>query len=369
METAAAYRDWSALPVELILMVMRAVDIPDLLRAGAVCPTWRAAYSEIRHARFPITNSSPCLLYSAAADDPDTATVYNPSTGDAFKVRLPSPEFRRRHVVGSGHGWIIAADEDSNLQAVNPLTGAQVDLPPATTLHNVEPSSDGYNLSGGEDHIQVSRRQLRIQYYYRAYLSCSPSAGAACTVLLVHRPEGKISFARVGDGRWTHIRTASLLPPGYGYYSAAYNDNDGLFYLLNCDHSVYTLDLNAAPVVSAAAIRKIAEGVTGMFDPIADDTRYAQWGDIVLTPWGDILLVWRCKDSRRLSSPVHIPAGFENEVPRPYHETYTEEVLIYKAAVNGQELVKIGSSGLREHALFLGFNASMCLSTKEFPYC
>ncbi|CAO2142214.1 unnamed protein product [Urochloa humidicola] len=364
METAAVYRDWSALPVDLILMVMQAVDLPDLLRAGAVCPSWRAAYSEIRRVRFPITNSSPCLLYSAVADPDDTATVYNPSSGAAFKVRLPPPAFRGRHVVGSGHGWIITADEDSNLQTLNPLTGAQVDLPPAAALHNVEPCSDGYNISGGEEDVRVSRRQLRIEYYYRAYLSCSPSAGTACAVLLVHRPEGKISFGRVGDDRWTHISTASLLPPGCGYYSAAYNDKDGLFYLLTCDHCVYTLDLNVAPVV----IRKIAEGVTGMFDPIADATRYSQWGDIVLTPWGDILLVWRLKDWRQQSSPVHIPAGFyEHEVPRPYDETYTEDVLMYKVSANGRKLVQIGGANLQGHALFLGFSASMCLSTKEFP--
>ncbi|CAL4983729.1 unnamed protein product [Urochloa decumbens] len=376
METEAVYPDWSGLPEELILMVMQALGIPDLLRAGAVCPSWRAAGADLRRARFPITDPSPCLLYSAAAaaDDPDTATVYNPSTGAAFKVRLPAPPFRSRHVVGSGHGWVITADEESNLQVVNPLTGAQVDLPPAATIHNVRPSYDDqgrpiYNLFG--DHASpVSRRELRTLYYYRVYLSCSPSAGTACFVLLVHREEGQISYARVGDGRWTHIRTASVLPPGCGYYSAAYNDKDGLFYLLTCDHCIYTLDLSAAPpaVSAAATIRKISKGVKGMFDPIAEATRYAQWGDLVLTPWGDILLVWRDKECRELDSPVHVPAGFEHEVTRPFHETYTQDILLYKVGVNGRKkLVEIGGTDLRGHALFLGFNSSMCLSTKDFP--
>ena len=34
-------------------------------------------------------------------------------------------------------------------------------------------------------------------------LSASPSAGRACVVLLLQMPMGEVSFARLGDDRWT----------------------------------------------------------------------------------------------------------------------------------------------------------------------
>ncbi|KAF8700119.1 hypothetical protein HU200_034482 [Digitaria exilis] len=85
----AVHPDWSGLPEDLTAMVMRSLDIPDLFSAGAVCTSWYAAYSAVRRVRIPITDASPCLLYSCAADDDNTATLFSPSTGAAFKVRLP----------------------------------------------------------------------------------------------------------------------------------------------------------------------------------------------------------------------------------------------------------------------------------------
>jgi hypothetical protein len=139
----AAHPDWSGLLEDLLAMVMRSLDIIDLFHAGAVCTSWYAAYSAVRRVRIPIKDAAPCLLYSCADDDADTATLYSPSGGVAFKVRLLAPSFRSRHVVGSAHGWVVTADEASNLQALNPLTGAQVDLPPVTGFHHVEPCPEG----------------------------------------------------------------------------------------------------------------------------------------------------------------------------------------------------------------------------------
>lgn len=143
----------SSLLEDLIVIVMHLLAIPDLFHAETICTSWRAAYSAVRRFRFPITDASPCLLYSSAGDDAGTATIYSPSANAAFKVRLPCPSFRSLYAVGSAHGWIVVAAEQSNLRAINPHTGAQVDLPPVTALDldHVEASSDGqgrhvYNL-------------------------------------------------------------------------------------------------------------------------------------------------------------------------------------------------------------------------------
>ncbi|EAY93126.1 hypothetical protein OsI_14932 [Oryza sativa Indica Group] len=127
---AAAAADWTSLPDDILFLVMRQLGIPDLLNAGAVCSSWRPTYSSLR---LPITDKSPCLLYScdadADADDDDVATVYSPSSGATFKLRLPAPAFRRRYMVGSDHGWVATADELSNLQVWRCRDPRWVDTP------------------------------------------------------------------------------------------------------------------------------------------------------------------------------------------------------------------------------------------------
>ncbi|KAK3120201.1 hypothetical protein QOZ80_9AG0683580 [Eleusine coracana subsp. coracana] len=287
---ASVHPDWSGLPEDLIAIVMRVLDIPNLLRASSVCASWRAAAFPVRRVRIPIKDASPCLLYSCAGDDADTASLYSPSSGVSFKVRLPGPAFRSRYVFGSGHGWIVAADEESNLQALNPLTGAQVDLPPVTGLYHVESCSDdqgrpAYNLR--DDVMAPGARdvytplELRLYLYHHVYLSCSPSAGAECIVLLLHKHNGEMFFARVGDSRWTRIswkEPNERFPCNEGCRAAAYNKNDGLFYVLFSDDSVFTLDLNGPSPVA----RKIIQGAARLETSAKS---------IVLTPWGDIFQV------------------------------------------------------------------------------
>ncbi|KAK8455798.1 hypothetical protein SEVIR_4G221300v4 [Setaria viridis] len=212
---ATLYPDWAGLPQEMVATVMRALDIPDLFRAGTVCSSWYAAYSDVRRVRIPITDAAPCLLYSARDNgDASDATLYSPSSGGkAFKVRLPDPPLGSRALVGSSHGWLAAADEASNLHLVNPLTGAQVALPPVMALYHVESSVDEqgsleYSVQEGEDPddpVRYPAQKLRLFLYYKVAMSCSPSKVRDRIVLLLHRPDGQISFAHIGDDKWTQI--------------------------------------------------------------------------------------------------------------------------------------------------------------------
>lgn len=360
--------DWSRLPDDMLIEVMRSLEIPDLLSAGAVCSSWRPAYTAVRRVRLPITDKSPCLLYScdadADADDDDVATVYSPSSGATFKLRLPGPPFRRRYTVGSDHGWIVTADELSNLQVINPLSGVQIDLPPVTELYNVESFTDEqgslmYNNYEDSMHrddplgfpVPYHPQRLRLFLYFRVILSCSPSAGSECVVLLLHSPDGQLSFARIGDHSWTRLTDIENLWDR-GYRHAVYNKNDGLFYLLHFQGSIHTLNLNGpSPVVN-----EILKGVTAWDNPTKS---------IVMTPRGDMLQVWRCRELRWNDAPVQFPSEDSDDVHDPCQELYTDEMLLYKVDFDGQKLDKMDS--LEDYVLFLGFNSSICLSAKDFP--
>ncbi|KAF2911490.1 hypothetical protein DAI22_11g183800 [Oryza sativa Japonica Group] len=370
---------------------MESLAIPDLFRAGTACASWYAAYSTARRARIPIRDSAPCLLYSGEGDDdPSTATLYSPSSGDCFRVRLPDPPLRSRALVGSAHGWLATADERSDLHLVNPLTGAQVALPPVTALHNAESFLDEqgslmYNLYEAREELEeflspdpaVYRAQkLRMFLYHRVILSCSPSAGRSCIVLLVHKPDGMISFARLGDERWTHINRATSngsLKRDIGYTDALYNKNDGLFYLLSFDGSICTLDLSGSNPVARHIMRKKT-----IWD---NPSKY-----IVLAPWGDLLEVWRLRETEETDEipdnasldgdsepddeiPDDVALDGDSEPDEPDEDRsdrwFTEEIMLYKVDIDKQKFVKMRSIG--DHALFLGFNSVVCLPTKDFP--
>jgi hypothetical protein len=240
-----------------------------------------------------------------------------------------------------------------------------VDLPPVTGFHHVEPCPEGrhglpaYNLYEGElgpgTPSVYTARELCIFLYHRVFLSCSPSAGAACVALILHKQCGQMSYARIGDDRWALITRASeTVPWDDEYLYASYNDKDGLWYVLSLNCCIYAFDLNGP----SPTARKIIQNGT-LWD---DTTNY-----IVFSPWGDTLRVGRNFEVRTLPTPVHVPAEPACEVLDPCSEAYTYEMKLCKVDVGNQNLVEISSSDLQGHTLFLGFNSAMLVATKDFP--
>ncbi|XP_051205554.1 uncharacterized protein [Lolium perenne] len=362
----AAPPDWSCLPDDMLLIVMQILDIRDLLSAGAVCSSWRPAYSAIRSIRLPITDASPCLLYSCESDDSSTATIYSPSSKVTFKVRLPDPPFRCRHVVGSGHGWIVTADEMSNLQALNPLTGAQVDLPPVTGLYHIKSflNEQGrimynhhYDAPSYPDPLVYYPEELRLFLYHRVVMSCSPSAGRQCVVLLIHRPTGQLSFGRIGNELWTRIIGEGDVFDGLKYnetVGAVYNENDCLFYVVSPNGCIFTLDLNGPLPVARKILQEVAIDI--------DNCKK----NIVLTPMGHIFQVWRFSECRLATNPgIYVPNIWDDEdYEYGGEEWITTRMELYKVDIDEQKLVK--TTCLEGYALFMGFSSPILVSTQDF---
>ncbi|CAO2183673.1 unnamed protein product [Urochloa humidicola] len=232
--------DWSQLQQDVITNIFCQLQVPDLVSSGAVCGTWRLSYLAVRRLRLCSPNQSPYLVYSSADRDRNTATLHDLSTNNTYHVSLPDPPFRSRYIIGSSHGWLVTADEQSQLHLLNPVTGAQIALPPPHTIKGVTPSftSDGVlyrytfrsaDVEPGSIEDQERERRYPLEdrspkgtrnyLYEKVVLSSDPSFGADCVVLLKHSPGMHLSFARVGDTSWTWID----LEPCYGYSDVVYN--------------------------------------------------------------------------------------------------------------------------------------------------
>ncbi|CAO2183645.1 unnamed protein product [Urochloa humidicola] len=216
-DDTATSRDWSQLPPDLLVSVLSLLEIRDLFASAAVCLGWRAAARQLGF--WP--TQGPYLVSSSSDHDAATAALHNISTGRSFHAAaLPDPPFRSRYVVGSSHGWLVTADEQSQLHLLNPITGAQFALPPPEAIGGVVAISNRHRQLFGHDidYLDLKGRcvnderepefrrpkKTRRFLYQKVILSSDPSGGD-CTAVLIHRPWDHISFARIGDFTWTWV--------------------------------------------------------------------------------------------------------------------------------------------------------------------
>ncbi|CAN6342619.1 unnamed protein product [Urochloa humidicola] len=290
--TAAVQADWSGLPEDLLLLVMGALDVPSLVRAGAACSPWHAAYATFRRLRLPSPRQAPCLLYAREDYGPNHVAMYSPTTGETFRVHLAGPPHHRRGLTVStaAPGWVFTTDRVGDPYLLNPLTGARADLPPVKTLDDNDTFLDGngehiFPAMPEQGDMEPGVFRARDLAFIRVAISAGAGgSGGAATVLVSHPTMSKLSFARVGDERWTPLTGVGPLvgPDALCFDNFVYNDKDRLFYAAESDGYVYTIDLNGpSSVVTRIFVAK----------PRTSGCNHTMY--IAVAPSGDLVLVDR----------------------------------------------------------------------------
>ncbi|CAL4907118.1 unnamed protein product [Urochloa decumbens] len=310
--TEVFHADWSGLPEDLLLIVMGALDVPSLVRAGGACSPWRAIYATFRRLRLPSPRQAPCLLYAREDYGPNHVAMYSPTTGETFRVPLAGPPHHRRGLTVSTAvpGWVFTTDSVGDPCLLNPLTGARASLPPVKTLDHYDTFLDGngehiFPAKPEYGDMEPSVFRARDVVFGRVAVS---AGGGAATVLVVHPPESRLSFTRVGDERWTPLTGVGPLVghDALDFDNVLYNDKDGLFYAAESNGSVYTIDLDGpSPVVTRIFVAK----------PRTSGGNHTMY--IAVAPSGDLVLVDR----------------FWNQPHRPVEEHITYQDYRYKDAV------------------------------------
>ncbi|XP_066347811.1 F-box only protein 7-like [Miscanthus floridulus] len=169
------------LPQEILMEIFALLETPDLVRAGSVCCSWNSTYTStccFRRYKWPQT---PCLIYTSESAGDNVAFIYSLEEKRAYKLTLPEPPIHRRYLIGSSNGWLVTADERSEMHLVNPITSEQISLPSVVTIE-------------------------------------------------------QLSFARLGDEKWT------WLPPHSNFEDCIYKD--GLLYAVTLLGQIITFDLS-----------------------------------------------------------------------------------------------------------------------------
>ncbi|KAG2558330.1 hypothetical protein PVAP13_8NG134500 [Panicum virgatum] len=275
------------------------LEIPDLLRASSVCSSWNVAYTSLRSSGLYRQPQTPFLLYTTESDADNVACLYNLAEDRVYRLTLPEPAIRSWYLIGSSNGWLVTADERSELHMVNPITGERIALPPVTTIEQVKPILDDAGV---------------IQEYELSHFS------------------GEEVF------RDPTIDALHELP------TAAYEDCiyvDGVLYAVTAASGIDAFDLT---------------GPTNLRKVIMEGTKNYIYEHIYITqtPSGELLVVWREQDAIVESDDV--PADIRKE---------TRRITLYKVDMEAKELVEVDS--LHDHALFLGYSQSYCVSAEEYP--
>ncbi|XP_051213123.1 F-box only protein 7-like [Lolium perenne] len=332
------------LPQDVLMDIFATLEIPDLIRAGVVYPSWHSAYTSLQNLGLYKLSQTPCLLYTSESAGDNSAYLYSLSEKRSYKLTLPDPPLRTRCLIGSSHGWLITVDERSEMHLVNPITCEQISLPSVITIEHVTPIFDEcgllhkYELSwhaGIYDAFDppsiYDLDKLRDEFQLKAFVFDDTSTGSYI-VVLIHNPLRQLSFAKVGADKWT------WLPP-YDVYDDCTYKND-ILYAVRSTGDIHAFDLSG-PVVTMKMI-------TGTSDCVSTGSSY-----IVQDPWGGLLVICR------------IFEDYEFLRDRAPVFWKTDEINMYEVDMVASELKEINC--LNAHALFLGHNQSLCLSAKEYP--
>ncbi|KAE8815781.1 hypothetical protein D1007_06842 [Hordeum vulgare] len=389
---------WSDLPSDLLQCVLARLPVPDRIRFPAVCTAWGSAASALHPRAVPVPSPWLMLPFDPTARRgrgggkfSEKARFLSLSDGKVYAVPQPVPAIPDRLCVGSSpEGWLVTADAASELHLLNPLSGAQVPLPPPDTLPFVHASRDAdgrvvsYSLrccfadDDGDEGATVivppesfAPDRLRYELYKKAILVSAPREGhtaasgsgpwGSYAVMLIYQPLSRIAIARAGDTRWTLLDTPSRRwADAVRASSSASAGGRQLVYAMDSAGRVdaWDVDVTADTTTMRKAIAPSYCCCSGRACSMsAACSRYL----VELSP-GRLLQVHRVRDA------AHARYTWE---PRPESIEYTTVAAEFFELIGGRWAPvdsRNGRAGIvAGHALFLGKNASLCVPVDDCP--
>ncbi|XP_028057732.1 F-box protein At4g12382-like isoform X2 [Camellia sinensis] len=134
-------RDWSDLPADLLLLILRHLNFLDHLSFFGVCKSWRWALEQCT-----LENQLPAQPYWVISRKMSTSTDIIWHFGDSSTRRsytINVPELSQARCLVSKHGWLLlfSSEPISSLFFFNPFSRARIDLP--WTISESVPVAEG----------------------------------------------------------------------------------------------------------------------------------------------------------------------------------------------------------------------------------
>ncbi|CAL9206958.1 unnamed protein product [Musa hybrid cultivar] len=332
--------DWSNLHQDVLNLIFSELSLRDFLCCTVVCGTWLRTICDLRRYCSKLCHQSPWLAFSgssddigSAIDDPFAAHFFSLSEQKVYTIPLPQPPIRNRLFLGSSYGWLITIDKCFKIRLLNPINGAQINIPFILTLDNIGSFRDPWGRIRGDTnniiHNQYPREEIS-KLNFKAMLSSDPSCGDYI-VTLIHYPYGGISIARSNDNKWTTMSLPGLYQDVIFYKDQLYATFYGRIDIWD------DLDQEWKTVVPERKLDEIYP------------FHFSFWF-LIQTPSCDLLLVWGkiAPTTKHNNDKIKIPL-----------------MIVDRLDIHNGTSLQVKNLG--EYALFLCNNQSLCLSCKDFP--
>ncbi|XP_043697714.1 F-box protein At2g17690-like [Telopea speciosissima] len=204
----AAISGLSQIPEELLVMIMQRLTLPDMIRFGCVCSSWRSVSAPARHGKLPWL-----MLPYDTREGNGAYGFFSLYNRQFYKLQLPEAAGAR--IFGSSHGWLVTVHPESGIHLLHPFSRVRLQLPSLSTFPAVLDTF--YSNEGDLIYVLRSSKGCRAAYGFKwmrdAYigkfaLSSSPSSSSLdCIVVATYGERRKLAFCRPGDNRWTALKT------------------------------------------------------------------------------------------------------------------------------------------------------------------
>ncbi|KAF9606322.1 hypothetical protein IFM89_024990 [Coptis chinensis] len=342
--------DWSELLEELVYSISQRFLLPDMIRFGCVCPSWKSVSAPaLRH-----KGRLPWLVVPYTADrNVDESDNYCRdgllgffSILDGITYKIETPELRERRILGASFGWFTTVHGNSEMQLFQPLTKKIVRLPAISKFPFVAgirtdeeerliysvyiPDGTVFDIGSG-GYMRDTLLHKAKTFFYPDRSSSHPSI-----VVVLPGIFGccNLHFCRPGkDDCW------NVIPKGdYGYHDFTFYK--GNFYALRFNGTLDImngLDGLSPPTVSLVASLSVEE--------------YEAY-HYLLASSDDLWKVVR-----------FLHDFIEDESYRPFTKTFN----VFKLDFSKSKWVEAEDIG--DHAFFVGSNNSFSVIALDFPGC
>ncbi|XP_074287120.1 putative F-box protein At2g16290 [Silene latifolia] len=324
---------WTALPLDVLgAIAMKLETIEDFICFSAVCRYWNHVSTLIKHQWRPIPVPWLLLAENTHENPGCVRKIFNLANNKCYQLRLP--ETFRTRCWGSAYGWVAMIDTGFNCQLFNPLTKAHISFP---SLKNIVIAPQTYEDEDDEEYIcwLLTGSIVRV-----IVLKVSQNGHDEFAIMVLYKDWEAAVFARHGDQSWTPVlvrdspRHASMVDvvAMNGHVFVLYEDGQIEFWNVEEFHHL--------GLVKPRKYSPNTSVVYASFKETGAETIY------LVQSGSDLLMVLRCKIDLRYKVDDYA-----------YRNNFFEVYRLNPKEKNWEEIEDLG-----DRALFVGGNASMCVS-------
>ncbi|KAJ6848696.1 putative F-box protein [Iris pallida] len=275
------------LPTDIMISVLERLSLADRVRFASSCSSFYSIFRAAQRLRPPKT---PPWMLLPSQSTPAAITFFSVSNRRIYRIPQKAEdeeeeeESCRRHrrrrrllFLGSSDGWLVTLDQGhSQLDLLNPITGAKIHLPPL-------PSSKLVPLESSKAILSFTSSSASSSPFYTVVLllarysnsSAWPTALVCCSSQRAWTPFGRREF-----------------------YSDAAITSSNIIYTMQSNGTVEAWDLSSSssgggPSLSATIVM-----------PKSLSTGFASFTKYLVMAGGGLLQVWRCRDFAKVEFKV-----------------------------------------------------------------